>query len=100
MTANIKFAYNEEEVRYEVGVLGSGDVAQTLAAGFIKYGHEAISARVLQCEAGRLAQKNPEAQVSSVSDTAAFGDVVVLAVKGRPRRMFCAQQAATISLGN
>ena len=28
------------EVRMRVGVLGSGDVAKTLASGFIKHGHE------------------------------------------------------------
>lgn len=66
----------------KVGVLGSGGVAQTLATGFVKHGHEVtIGTR----ETGKLAdwqRKNPKALVGSFADAAAFGEVVVLAVKG------------------
>jgi 8-hydroxy-5-deazaflavin:NADPH oxidoreductase len=66
----------------KVGVLGSGGVAQTLAAGFLKHGHEvAIGTR----EPAKLAEwlkANPKAMVGSSSDAAAFGEVLVLAVKG------------------
>jgi predicted dinucleotide-binding enzyme len=66
----------------KIGVLGSGTVAQTLAAGFLKHGYDTM---VGTREPARLAEwksANPGAQVGSFSDTAAFGEVVVLAVKG------------------
>jgi predicted dinucleotide-binding enzyme len=66
----------------KVGVLGSGDVGQTLAAGFIKYGHDvAIGTR----DPARLAvwaAGNAKVRVVSFNDAAAHGEVVVLAVKG------------------
>jgi len=66
----------------KIGVLGSGAVAQTLAAGFLKHGH---AVTVGTRDVAKLADwkaKNPGAQVGSFSDAAAFGEVVVLAVKG------------------
>ena len=66
----------------KIGVLGSGIVAQTLAAGFLQHGYEAaIGTR----DPGKLrewASANPEAHLGSFSDAAEFGEVVVLAVKG------------------
>jgi 8-hydroxy-5-deazaflavin:NADPH oxidoreductase len=66
----------------KVGVIGSGVVAQTLGAGFLKHGHEvALGTR----EASRLADwaaKNPQARIASFAEAAAFGDVIVLAVGG------------------
>jgi hypothetical protein len=66
----------------KVGVLGSGSVAQTLAAGFIKHGHQAMIGTRDKAKLADWLKTNPAAQVGSVSDTAAFGEVVVLAVKG------------------
>jgi hypothetical protein len=66
----------------KVGVLGSGDVSKSLAAGFIKHGHQVM---VGTRDAAKLAEwkkANPKAQVGSTSETAAFGEVLVLAVKG------------------
>ena len=65
-----------------IGVIGSGDVAKTLAAGFLKHGHEVT---VGTREAGKLAdfaKANPKAKTGSFADAAKFGEVVVLAVKG------------------
>lgn len=66
----------------KVGILGSGEVARVLAAGFLKHGHEVtLGTR----EAGKLeewASKHPGALVAGVAEAARFGDVVVLAVKG------------------
>lgn len=65
-----------------IGVLGSGTVAQTLAGGFLKHGYEVtIGTR----DASKLAEwrgKNPKAHVGSFSEAAAFGEALVLAVKG------------------
>jgi len=66
----------------KIGILGSGAVAQTLAAGFLKHGH---AVTVGTRDVAKLADwkaKNPGAQVGSFGDAAAFGEVVVLAVKG------------------
>jgi len=65
-----------------VGILGSGDVAKSLAAGFIKHGHAvAVGTRDRAKLAGWAAQ-HPEAQVGSFAEVAQFGELVVLAVKG------------------
>ena len=66
----------------KIGIIGSGDVAKTLAAGFLKHGHEV---QVGTREAGKLAdfaKANPKAKIGSVADAAKFGEVVVLAVRG------------------
>ncbi len=66
----------------KIGVIGSGVVATTLGAGFLKHGHEvALGTR----EPAKLADwqaKNPSAKVMSFAETAAFGEIVVLAVGG------------------
>lgn len=65
-----------------IGVLGSGIVAQTLAAGFLKHGYEVtIGTRELSKLADWTAA-HPRALVGSFSEAAAFGEVIVLAVKG------------------
>jgi len=66
----------------KVGVIGSGGVGQTLAAGFLKHGHEVTIGTREPAKLADWAKKNPKAKVGSFSDTAAFGEVVVLAVKG------------------
>ena len=66
----------------KVGIIGSGDVAKNLAAGFLKHGHEVT---VGTREAGKLtefASANPKAKIGRFADAAKFGEVVVLAVKG------------------
>jgi 8-hydroxy-5-deazaflavin:NADPH oxidoreductase len=66
----------------KIGVLGSGDVAKTLAGGFIKHGHETMVGTRDSAKLSEWAAKNPPAKVGSFSETAAFGEVIVLAVKG------------------
>jgi 8-hydroxy-5-deazaflavin:NADPH oxidoreductase len=66
----------------KVGVLGSGDVAKSLAGGFIKHGHQVMLGTR---DAGKLKDfvgQHKGAQVGTFADAAKFGDVVVLAVKG------------------
>jgi hypothetical protein len=66
----------------KVGVLGSGDVARVLAAGFLKHGHEVMMGTR---ESGKLAEwgrQNPKGRVGTLADAARFCDLVVLAVKG------------------
>jgi len=66
----------------KVGVIGSGGVGQTLAAGFLKHGHDVL---IGSREPGKLSdwwKEHKDAQVGTVAEAAAFGEVVVLAVKG------------------
>ncbi len=66
-----------------VGVLGSGVVGQTLADGFLKHGHEVMrGSREPAKLAAWRAGAGPKARTGTFSEAAAFGDVVVLAVKG------------------
>jgi predicted dinucleotide-binding enzyme len=65
-----------------VGVIGSGVVGQTLAAGFLKHGHAvAIGARD-PAKLAEWAAKHSGASAKTFGEAAAFGEVVVLAVVG------------------
>jgi 8-hydroxy-5-deazaflavin:NADPH oxidoreductase len=66
----------------KIGVLGSGVVAQTLGAGFLKHGYEVMAGTRDQTKLMEWATANPKAFLGSFSEAAAFGDVIVLAVKG------------------
>jgi hypothetical protein len=66
----------------KIGILGSGIVAQTLAAGFVKHGHEAMLGTRSPGKLGEWAAKNSGVKIGSVADAASFGEAVVLAVKG------------------
>jgi len=66
----------------KIGIIGSGVVAQTLAAGFIKHGHAVTLGTRDVSKLADFAVKTPGARVASSAEAAAFGDVVVLAVKG------------------
>jgi len=65
----------------KVGVLGSGDVAKALSTGFIKHGHSVV---IGTRDAAKLANwaTTTGARVGSFADAAAFGELLVLAVKG------------------
>ncbi|HYV97794.1 MAG TPA: NAD(P)-binding domain-containing protein [Gemmatimonadaceae bacterium] len=64
-----------------VGVLGSGPVAQVLGAGFIKHGHSVMLGTRDANKLGDWARDNG-GKVGSFADAAAFGELIVLAVKG------------------
>ncbi len=66
----------------KVGILGSGVVAQTLGAGFLKHGHEVAMGTRDAKKLADWAAKNPKGRVASFSDAAKSGELVVLAVKG------------------
>ncbi|MEM1406426.1 MAG: NAD(P)-binding domain-containing protein [Bacteroidota bacterium] len=70
-------------MKAKIGIIGSGIVAKTLGEGFIKHGYSVM-----------LGTRNPEkltewsanegegALLGSLSESASFGDILVLAVKG------------------
>jgi len=67
----------------KVGVIGSGVVSQVLADGLLKYGYSVMRGTR---EAAKLAdwkkQAGPQASVGGFTDTARFGELVLIAVKG------------------
>jgi predicted dinucleotide-binding enzyme len=67
----------------KIGILGSGGVAQTLGAGLIKHGHGVmLGSREPDKLAGWTAGV-PGARAGSPAEAAAFGELLILAVKGR-----------------
>lgn len=66
----------------KVGILGSGVVATALGEGFLRHGHEVMLGTRSAAKLSDWAAKNPGAQIGSFSDAAAFGELLVLAVKG------------------
>jgi 8-hydroxy-5-deazaflavin:NADPH oxidoreductase len=66
----------------KIGIVGSGVVAQTLGAGFLKHGHEVALSTRDPAKLKDWAAKHRGAAVKSFAETAEFGHVVVLAVAG------------------
>ncbi len=66
----------------KIGVIGSGTVAQTLAAGFIRHGHPTMMGTRDQAKLKEWAAAHPQAKLGRPEEAAAFAEVVVLAVKG------------------
>ncbi len=66
----------------KVGVLGSGEVAKTLASGFLKHGHEVMMGTREPAKLNEWTGKNPKGRVGSFAEAAKTGEMVVLAVKG------------------
>jgi 8-hydroxy-5-deazaflavin:NADPH oxidoreductase len=66
----------------KAGILGSGDVGQVLAAGFLKHGHEAMIGTRTPEKLAQWAQQNPRGRIGRFSDVAGFAETIVLAVKG------------------
>src|SRR5258708_6188436 len=70
------------ELTMKLGVLGSGDVAKTLAGGLLKHGHDVVLGTRDPAKLSDWAAQHPAARVGSFTDAAKFGELVVLAVKG------------------
>ncbi|MGO9940883.1 MAG: NADPH-dependent F420 reductase [Terracidiphilus sp.] len=66
----------------QIGVLGSGNVAKSLAAGFLKHGHTVTVGSRTPEKLADWAAKNRGAQVGTFASAAEFGELLVLAVKG------------------
>jgi 8-hydroxy-5-deazaflavin:NADPH oxidoreductase len=70
----------------KVGILGSGDVAKALAAGFIKHGHQVVLGTRDPGKLKDFVASLQGARAAGFADAAGFGEVVVLAVKGTAAR--------------
>jgi predicted dinucleotide-binding enzyme len=66
----------------QIGILGSGSVAQTLAGGFIRHGHAPMLGTRNPPKLGAWVAQNPSGAVGSIAEAARFGELLVLAVKG------------------
>ncbi|MBS1792828.1 MAG: NAD(P)-binding domain-containing protein [Acidobacteria bacterium] len=67
----------------KIGIIGSGGVAKTLAGGFLANGHQVtLGTRDAEKLADWLAAAGENAAVGSFAETARFGDVVFLCVRG------------------
>jgi len=66
----------------KIGILGSGDVARSLGAGFLKHGHSVMLGTRDPAKLSAWLKDHGGAKAASFADAAAFGELVVLAVKG------------------
>ena len=66
----------------KVGVLGSGEVAKTLASGFVKHGHLVMLGSRSPEKLKDWATAHPKEATGTFAAAAAFGELIVLAVKG------------------
>ena len=66
----------------KVGVLGSGDVAKTLAGGFLKHGHDVMMGTRSEAKLEGWKGQNPKGRIGTFAEAAAFAELAVLAVKG------------------
>lgn len=66
----------------KVGILGSGDVAKSLAAGFLKHGHAVTVGSRSPEKLADWAANNKGAKTGTFAQAAEFGELLVLAVKG------------------
>jgi len=67
----------------KVGVIGSGQVGETLADGFLEHGYEVMRASRDPAKLGDWkAKAGARASTGTFAEAAKFGDLVVLAIKG------------------
>lgn len=68
----------------KIGIIGSGNVAQALGSGFVKHGYQImLGTRDKSKLAGWQKEAGSLAKIGSVSETAKFGEIIVLAVTGK-----------------
>lgn len=68
----------------KIGIIGSGAVGQTLATAFLKENNAVMlgTRDVQKSEVVKWKEENPSGKTGLFSETASFGDVIVLAVAG------------------
>ena len=82
----------------KIGILGSGDVAQTLGSGFLNHGYQIMLGTRDPTKLTDWNEKTGNhAMVGSMEDTARFGEVIVLAVKGLIAEALIKQMAEWLS---
>jgi 8-hydroxy-5-deazaflavin:NADPH oxidoreductase len=66
----------------KVGIIGSGAVGTTLAAGFINHGHDVTIGTREVSKLTEFVKANPKVKIGTFEQAAKFGEVLVLSVKG------------------
>ena len=68
----------------KIGIIGSGEVGQTLATAFLKEGNDVMlgTRNTSKDEVVKWKNKNTGGQVGTFAETARFGEMLVLAVSG------------------
>lgn len=66
----------------KIGILGSGEVAKALGAGFLKYGHQVTLGTRSPEKLSDWGKQHAGGKVGSFADAGAFAEIVVVAVKG------------------
>lgn len=68
----------------KIGVLGSGIVGQVLANAFLSEGHPVMlgTRNTLKEDVVKWKNEHEQAQTGNFAETAAFGDIIILAVEG------------------
>lgn len=66
----------------KIGILGSGSVGKTLAAGFVNQGHQVKLGTSNPAKLGNWASTNSSIEIGEFEAVAEFGEVLILAVKG------------------
>lgn len=66
----------------KIGILGSGEVGQTLAQGFNKHNYEVMIGTQHPDKLSEFKANNPEIQIGNFSESSQFAEIIVLAVKG------------------
>jgi 8-hydroxy-5-deazaflavin:NADPH oxidoreductase len=57
----------------KIGVVGSGDVGQVLASGFLKHGHEVVIGTRDPAKLATWAKTNTKGRVAGFAEAAKFG---------------------------
>ncbi len=69
-------------MKKRIGIIGSGQVGQTLGSGFIKHGYQVMIGSRDTSKLSEWKEKEGEnASTGSFEDTAEFGEIIVLAAK-------------------
>lgn len=76
------FARNTHLMKKKVGIIGTGMVGQSLAAGFLKHGHNVMIATRNAEKLSAWSEKHPAVRIAPHKEVAAWADVLVLATKG------------------
>jgi len=66
----------------KIGIIGSGVVAQSLGAGFLKHGYDVVMGTRHPEKLKDWNAKNPAARIATFTEAATAGEIIVLAVKG------------------
>ncbi len=66
----------------KIGILGSGTIGQALATGFLKHNYEVMIGTRETNKLDEWKTKDPNGNIATFLETANFGDLLVLAVKG------------------